>query len=103
MILAGVAQLVEHQLPKLRVAGSNPVSRSQKRKSIKAFAQEIFPVNKWTNADLELVLSLEPPNDRPCHLLQNRHSHRRNNKIQGLIDPHFVKVEMRVASIHDRI
>jgi hypothetical protein len=24
---AGVAQLVEHQLPKLRVAGSNPVSR----------------------------------------------------------------------------
>jgi hypothetical protein len=25
---AGVAQLVEHQLPKLRVAGSNPVSRS---------------------------------------------------------------------------
>ena len=26
--LAGVAQLVEHQLPKLRVAGSSPVSRS---------------------------------------------------------------------------
>ena len=26
-LLAGVAQLVEHQLPKLRVAGSNPVSR----------------------------------------------------------------------------
>ena len=25
---AGVAQLVEHQLPKLRVAGSSPVSRS---------------------------------------------------------------------------
>jgi hypothetical protein len=24
---AGVAQLAEHQLPKLRVAGSNPVSR----------------------------------------------------------------------------
>ena len=24
---AGVAQLVEHQLPKLGVAGSNPVSR----------------------------------------------------------------------------
>ncbi len=24
---AGVAQLVEHQLPKLRVAGSNPVAR----------------------------------------------------------------------------
>ena len=27
---AGVAQLVEHQLPKLRVAGSSPVSRSEK-------------------------------------------------------------------------
>src|SRR5690606_36726780 len=26
-VLAGVAQLVEHQLPKLRVAGSSPVSR----------------------------------------------------------------------------
>ena len=28
---AGVAQLVEHQLPKLRVAGPSPVSRSIKR------------------------------------------------------------------------
>ncbi len=27
-VQAGVAQLAEHQLPKLRVAGSNPVSRS---------------------------------------------------------------------------
>ena len=27
-ILAVVAQLVEHRLPKLRVAGSNPVCRS---------------------------------------------------------------------------
>ena len=27
---AGIAQLVEHQLPKLRVAGPNPVSRSIK-------------------------------------------------------------------------
>ena len=27
--IAGVAQLVEHQLPKLRVAGSSPVSRSK--------------------------------------------------------------------------
>ena len=26
---AGVTQLVEYQLPKLRVAGSNPVSRSR--------------------------------------------------------------------------
>jgi hypothetical protein len=25
---AGIAQLVEHQLPKLRAAGSSPVSRS---------------------------------------------------------------------------
>ena len=28
IVLAGIAQLVEHQLPKLRVAGSSPVSRS---------------------------------------------------------------------------
>ena len=28
MFFAGIAQLVEHQLPKLRVAGSSPVSRS---------------------------------------------------------------------------
>ena len=28
---AGVAQLVEHQLPKLRVAGSNPVARFCRR------------------------------------------------------------------------
>ncbi len=30
MCIAGVAQLVEHQLPKLRVAGPNPVTRSNK-------------------------------------------------------------------------
>jgi hypothetical protein len=29
MALAGVAQLVERQLPKLKVAGSKPVSRSR--------------------------------------------------------------------------
>ena len=28
-VSAGIAQLVEHELPKLRVAGSNPVSRSK--------------------------------------------------------------------------
>src|SRR5689334_11162132 len=31
---AGVAQLVEHQLPKLRVAGSNPVARSISPKAL---------------------------------------------------------------------
>ncbi len=30
--LAEVAQLVEHQLPKLRVAGSNPVFRSKSKR-----------------------------------------------------------------------
>ena len=29
---AAVAQLVEHQLPKLRVAGSNPVYRSKDKR-----------------------------------------------------------------------
>ena len=33
-IIAGIAQLVEHQLPKLRAAGSNPVSRSNKKKAV---------------------------------------------------------------------
>ena len=32
--LAGVAQLVEHKLPKLGVAGSNPVARSRSRSSL---------------------------------------------------------------------
>ncbi len=32
--LAGVAQLVEHKLPKLGVAGSNPVARSRSRGSL---------------------------------------------------------------------
>ena len=31
---AGITQLVEYQLPKLRVAGSNPVSRSNKNKGL---------------------------------------------------------------------
>jgi hypothetical protein len=31
--VAGVAQLVEHQLPKLRVAGSSPVARFEVRES----------------------------------------------------------------------
>ena len=30
---AAVAQLVEHQLPKLRVAGSSPVCRSKERRN----------------------------------------------------------------------
>ena len=33
---AGVAQLVEHQLPKLRVAGSNPVARSNRKGAVPA-------------------------------------------------------------------
>ena len=32
--IAVVAQLVEHQLPKLRVAGSSPVYRSNKEKGL---------------------------------------------------------------------
>lgn len=30
--IAGLAQLVEHELPKLEVVGSNPMSRSEKRR-----------------------------------------------------------------------
>ena len=39
--LAGVAQLVEHKLPKLGVAGSNPVARSRSRSSL--LFKEGFP------------------------------------------------------------
>src|SRR5256885_14331520 len=38
---AGVAQLVEHQLPKLRVAGSNPVARSSKTSDYRAFPMAV--------------------------------------------------------------
>jgi hypothetical protein len=43
IIAAGVAQLVEHQLPKLRVAGSSPVSRLTSR-----FYGISQPVEKYT-------------------------------------------------------
>jgi hypothetical protein len=36
---AGVAQLVEHKLPKLGVVGSNPISRSKKPRQIRALEQ----------------------------------------------------------------
>ena len=48
--VAEVAQLVEHQLPKLRVAGSSPVFRSrgeadnfEKRLSAYFISSELFP------------------------------------------------------------
>jgi hypothetical protein len=37
---AGIAQLVEHQLPKLRVAGSSPVPRFETTSGIAAEPQE---------------------------------------------------------------
>ncbi len=37
-LLAGVAQLVEHELPKLGVAGSNPVSRSRSQQKSPCFS-----------------------------------------------------------------
>ena len=37
---AGIAQLVEHQLPKLRVAGSSPVPRFETMSRIAAEPQE---------------------------------------------------------------
>jgi hypothetical protein len=38
---AGVAQLVEHELPKLGVAGSNPVARSSFHKGILCEAAQL--------------------------------------------------------------
>ena len=42
LVSAGIAQLVEHQPSKLRVAGSSPVSRSRIRK-FHFFLQTIVP------------------------------------------------------------
>ena len=39
--IAKIAQLVEHQLPKLRVAGPNPVFRSSKIKAFR-FSESLF-------------------------------------------------------------
>ena len=39
---AGIAQLVEHQLPKLRVAGPSPVSRSSKIKALQKCEAFVF-------------------------------------------------------------
>jgi hypothetical protein len=41
--LAGLAQLVECQLPKLDVAGSNPVSRSEKAKQKRPARTMTYP------------------------------------------------------------
>ena len=43
-LLAGVAQLVEHQLPKLDVAGSSPVARSNREKANEGLAPRGQPV-----------------------------------------------------------
>jgi hypothetical protein len=39
---AGIAQLVEHQLPKLRVAGSSPVPRSTESPGNRGFSSKPF-------------------------------------------------------------
>ena len=55
--IAVVAQLVEHQLPKLRVAGSSPVCRFLKAASIAAFIMsEIHLVAKVRAKYLEFYL-----------------------------------------------
>ena len=69
---AGVAQLVEHQLPKLRVAGSIPVARSgrkaKRRKGFRALAALLIlrlrcvsvtkPSNKMAGAATTMVTPL---------------------------------------------
>ena len=44
--LAGVAQLVEHQLPKLRVVGSSPIARF----SVQAVSEDVAPPSCPTRA-----------------------------------------------------
>src|SRR5262245_38679754 len=56
---ADVAQLVEHQLPKLRVAGSNPVVRFEK-----APLRRVFVCRRSWMASSSLSLSLTAIQDR---------------------------------------
>ena len=44
---AEIAQLVEHQLPKLRAAGSNPVFRSLENQIVTTVDCLIFFILKW--------------------------------------------------------
>ena len=64
---AGIAQLVEHQLPKLRVAGSNPVSRSKKIKELAEKANSFF-IGTWPRVQVDwgcYLRSLVPFAPRP--------------------------------------
>ena len=45
--IAEIAQLVEHQLPKLRAAGSNPVFRSLENQIVTTVDCLIFFILKW--------------------------------------------------------
>src|SRR5205823_6345286 len=89
---AGIAQLVEHQLPKLRVAGSSPVPRSQKSPGNQGFSRLRFvplrgdpcAVNGPLGgagrrglrlADLLIAVSREASVPGPPGFLQERGSH----------------------------
>ena len=61
---AEVAQLVEHQLPKLRVAGSSPVFRSTKPESRQGKPPCVSIVHKG----VFLHLRIHPPTQAPARL-----------------------------------
>lgn len=50
---ARVAQLVEHNLAKVGVAGSNPVSRSKKAQNYLGFS---FTLKGWSEFEIEQLL-----------------------------------------------
>src|SRR3954468_7013428 len=77
---AGIAQLVEHELPKLEVVGSNPISRSAKTRGFAAGeprgrlraesgappngAQDLAPARAARGSRTERDLSLRAPSER---------------------------------------
>jgi hypothetical protein len=54
--LADVAQLVEHQLPKLRVVGSNPIVRLRKAPQITSLVAELAALPVLATVDGEQLV-----------------------------------------------
>ncbi len=83
---AAVAQLVEHQLPKLRVAGSNPVCRSTSQTGINL--SRVMPVRRFGKPSKQRRLRFHSRNLAHCHrsLLPQRDSfsHLRMSRLYGL-------------------
>ena len=72
-ISAGVAQLVEHQPSKLRVAGSNPVSRSIYIAHVAQLAEHLLGKEEVTSSSLVMGSIFKPINRGHEVAKANRH------------------------------